>query len=296
MPRCAGVRLVFVSSRVLYDGIAMSRCFCNSKCFFVRSVSCAPLHFLATVLVMCSLCACATPRSEQASADSAAYAALPPTQRPYNVFGVWYYPIPSSLGFAEEGLASWYGPGFHGKKTSNGESYDMHALTAAHKTLPLGTLVKVTRRDTGTSVVVRLNDRGPFVAGRIIDLSYSGAHALDMIGSGTAPVRIEALQRATQEKHDGRSVWTPEPIPDFGLGTFSIVVGMYALSADADVVRTRLVSEGHDVLILRVDTPDGVRYRVCAGKYHDLIEAHISAVYLQETGYAEACVTTLDTQ
>ena len=153
-------------------------------------------------------------------------AALPPTQRPYKVFGVWYYPIPSSQGFVEQGYASWYGPGFHGKKTSNGESYDMHALTAAHKTLPLGTLVKVTRTDTGKSVVVRLNDRGPFVAGRIIDLSNSAAHAIDMVGSGTAPVTIEALQRATEQQRMAGASGRPEPIPDFNSGNFTIPVGI----------------------------------------------------------------------
>jgi rare lipoprotein A len=219
---------------------------------------------------------------------------MPPTQWPYNVFGVWYYPIPSALGFIEEGRASWYGPGFHGKQTSNGESYDMHALTAAHKTLPLGTLVKVARTDNGKSVVVRLNDRGPFVAGRIIDLSYSAAHALDMVGSGTAPVRIEALQRATETKYDGQSVWTSEPIPDFRSGTFTIPVGVYAAPLDAVMIQTSLGNEGHDVSILQVDTPGGVRYRVCVGIFNDLIEAHISAAHLRETGYTQACVITLD--
>jgi len=252
------------------------------------------LKYLPAGLALCLLCACATPRPEAPFRDSAAYVALPPTQRPYNVFGVWYYPIPSALGFAEQGRASWYGPGFHGKKTSNGESYDMHALTAAHKTLPLGTLVKVTRTDTGKSVVVRLNDRGPFVAGRIVDLSYSAAHALDMVGSGTAPVRIEALQRATEAKHDGQRVWTSERIPDFRSGTFTIPVGVYVDSADAEAVRVRLGRDGTEVRILKVDTLEGVRYRVCAGTYHDLIEAHISAAHLRETGYAEACVIALD--
>lgn len=252
------------------------------------------LCYLLAAFALCGLCACATPRPEPPSKDPALYAALHPTQRPYNVFGVWYYPIPSSQGFVEQGYASWYGPGFHGKKTSNGESYDMHALTAAHKTLPLGTLVKVTRTDNGKSVVVRLNDRGPFVSGRIIDLSYNGAHALDMIGSGTAPVTVEALQRATEQQQEGRRIWTSEPIPDFRTGTFTIPVGDYAASAEAEAVRGRLGRDGYEVRILRVETRAGVRFRVCAGTYHDLIEAHISAAQLRETGYAEACVIALD--
>ena len=147
------------------------------------------------LLAVCALFACAGPQQERGRvADPDAYAALPPTQRPYKVFGVWYYPLPSAAGFVEEGRASWYGPGFHGRLTSNGESYDMHALTAAHKTLPLGTHVKVTRTDNGRSVVVRLNDRGPFVDERIIDLSRAAAQQLGMIGPGTAPVRLEVTQ------------------------------------------------------------------------------------------------------
>jgi len=212
------------------------------------------------------------------------------------VFGVWYYPIPSAQGFVEEGYASWYGPGFNGKKTSNGEVYDMHAMTAAHKTLPLGTAVKVTRTDTGKSIIVRLNDRGPFVGGRVIDLSHSAAHALGMIGSGTAPVRIEALQRATEHRDGGQLSLTPEPIPDFRTGTFTIPVGAYDSSTAADAVRQRLVRQGYSARVLRVDTPQGLRYRVCAETYHDLIEAHISAAHFRDIGYTDAFVVALDGQ
>ncbi len=223
-------------------------------------------------------------------------AALPPTQRPYKVFGVWYYPIPSAHGFVEEGYASWYGPGFHGKLTSSGEVYDMHSMTAAHKTLPLGTAVKVTRTDTGTSIVVRLNDRGPFVAGRIIDLSYSAAHGLGMVGPGTVPVRIEALQRATEHRQDGQISLTPEPIPDFRSGTFTIPVGAYDTGSAAQAVRERLIRQGYSARVVRFETFQGARYRVCAETYHDLIEAQISAAHFRDIGYADACVVALDGQ
>jgi len=93
----------------------------------------------------------------------------------------------------ESGVASWYGPGFHGRTTANGERYDMHGLTAAHKTLPFGTKVKVTNSRTGRSVVVRINDRGPFTRGRVIDLSRGAAEAIGIIRSGTAPVAISIL-------------------------------------------------------------------------------------------------------
>ena len=91
------------------------------------------------------------------------------------------------------GVASWYGPGFHGNKTANGEVYDMHARTAAHRTLPFGTLVRVTRLDTGASTVVRINDRGPHVAGRVIDLSNAAANELDMVKAGVARARFDII-------------------------------------------------------------------------------------------------------
>jgi rare lipoprotein A len=96
-------------------------------------------------------------------------------------------------GYTERGLASWYGPGFDGRRTANGEVYDMHAMTAAHKTLPFGTVVEVRNRDNGKSTRVRINDRGPFVKGRIIDLSKKGAKKIDMIGTGTARVEIRVV-------------------------------------------------------------------------------------------------------
>ena len=94
---------------------------------------------------------------------------------------------------AVSGSASWYGPGFHGRKTANGERYDMHALTAAHRSLPFGTKVRVTNRSNGKSVVVRINDRGPYASGRVIDLSRGAAQAVSMIGSGVVPVNLEVL-------------------------------------------------------------------------------------------------------
>jgi len=118
---------------------------------------------------------------------------LPATQRPYAIDGVTYYPIPSAKGFAEQGIASWYGPGFHGRKTSNGETYDMYGMTAAHKTLPMDTRLLVKNLENGTQTVVRVNDRGPFIDGRIIDLSHSAARTLGIVEHGTAHVKIVAL-------------------------------------------------------------------------------------------------------
>ncbi len=115
------------------------------------------------------------------------------TMRPYQINGKWYYPTMVALGETYDGIASWYGPKFHGKKTSNGEIYSMYAHTAAHKTLPMNTIVRVTNKENGKTTIVRINDRGPFISGRIIDLSNSAARDIDMIKKGTANVRIEVI-------------------------------------------------------------------------------------------------------
>ncbi|MEP7314197.1 MAG: septal ring lytic transglycosylase RlpA family protein, partial [Pseudomonadota bacterium] len=111
----------------------------------------------------------------------------------YDVMGKRYFVLPKAEGYKERGVASWYGPTFHAKDTSNGESYDMYAMTAAHKTLPLPCYARVTNLANGRSVVVRINDRGPFVGNRIIDLSNTAAHKLDMVRAGTAFVEVTVL-------------------------------------------------------------------------------------------------------
>lgn len=112
----------------------------------------------------------------------------------YDVMGKRYFVLSSSVGYVERGVASWYGPGFHKVRTSTGEPYDMYAMTAAHKTLPLPAYVRVTNLQNGRSIVVRVNDRGPFVGNRIIDLSYTAATKLDMLRNGTAMVEVRSLE------------------------------------------------------------------------------------------------------
>jgi rare lipoprotein A len=115
------------------------------------------------------------------------------TMRPYTIDGKTYYPTMVSVGDYFSGVASWYGKDFHGKKTSNGETYNMYDMTAAHKTLPMNTMLKVTNLKNNKSVVVRVNDRGPFVGTRVIDLSYTAASRLDLVSNGTGPVGLEVL-------------------------------------------------------------------------------------------------------
>lgn len=113
--------------------------------------------------------------------------------RPYEVFGKKYVPLVSLQPFKQRGVASWYGKRFHGQKTSSGETYDMYAMTAAHPILPIPSYVRVTSVKTGRQVVVRINDRGPFHGGRIIDLSYAAAYRLGLIGEGSGEVEIQSI-------------------------------------------------------------------------------------------------------
>jgi rare lipoprotein A len=133
----------------------------------------------------------------------------------YNVLGKRYYVLSSSVAYVERGVASWYGPGFHEVRTSTGERYDMYGMTAAHKTLPLPAYVRVTNLQNGRSVVVRVNDRGPFVGNRIIDLSYTAASRLDMLRNGTAMVEVRALD-PTAPRDQGAPLLSVAPMAPAG--------------------------------------------------------------------------------
>jgi len=174
----------------------------------------------------------------------------------YEVFGERYFVLNSADGYKEQGRASWYGTKFQGRRTSSGEPYDMFQMTAAHKTLPLPTYVRVTRKSNGHSVVVRVNDRGPFHTGRIIDLSYAAAARLDLLKEGSADVEVEAL--------DADAAPAPAPATPF-LELASTDDPIYAVAVREDVaglgigqVEIRSFEQGPDVL-----------YRVLAGPFRD---------------------------
>jgi len=134
------------------------------------------------------------------------------TGKPYSVKGKTYVPLKKvAAGHVQKGVASWYGPGFHGKKTSSGEKYDMYNMTAAHNVLPMNTLIKVTNLANNKAVVVRINDRGPFIDDRIIDLSYGAAKELGMLGPGTVPVRLAVLDSRDATKPARYIAETPKP-------------------------------------------------------------------------------------
>lgn len=169
------------------------------------------------------------------------------TMRPYQVFGKWYEPTLERVGQEFSGIASWYGPDFHSKKTSNGEIYNMYALTAAHKTLPMNTMVHVLNLDNQKSVVVRINDRGPFVDGRIIDLSNAAANQIEMVGKGTANVKITILG------FNAKIATTPEEKAQVAsAGKYLIQVGAFRKYEGAKVTQTKLnniVGKDYPVII-----------------------------------------------
>lgn len=136
-----------------------------------------------------------------------------PKGKPYTVRGETYVPYTSAEGFTEIGIASWYGPGFHGKTTANGERYNQNDMTAAHKLLPFGTIIKVTNLENGKTCVVRINDRGPFLHGRVIDLSNKAAKVIDMIDAGTAKVKLDVAGSASAASTPQYSPPTPQYSP-----------------------------------------------------------------------------------
>jgi len=150
----------------------------------------------------------------------------------------------------EEGIASWYGVPFHGRRASNGEIYDMHKLTAAHRTLPFDTVVRVTNLSNGKSTVVRITDRGPFVDNRIIDLSMAAAQEIDSMGAGVVPVRLEILSGGA----------------DPAAGFFTVQVGAFRDRGNAERLRERLNASYSPIFIQSYDSPDGLFYRVRVGR------------------------------
>lgn len=246
------------------------------------------MNRLIMVLLCCGLLtACAGHENYAQRPDSS----LPRKgQRPYTINGERYEPLSSHEGFVQGGLASWYGSDFHGKETSNGEIYDMYAMTAAHKTLPLGVYVKVNNRENGRETVVRINDRGPFVNGRIIDLSYSAAKQLGLLDSGTAQVRIEALGYLDSAKG---SVAYRAPA-SYDRGSFGIQVGAFTAQDNARRMADSM-KQRYGFSSIREAIVGGTHYfRVRAGNYASLKEAEQVRNHAADKVIAGGFVVALD--
>jgi rare lipoprotein A len=207
---------------------------------------------------------------------------------------------PPVVGGRQEGIASWYGPGFHGRRTANGEVYDQYELTAAHQTLPLGTRVMVTSLTNGRAVEVRINDRGPFVGGRIVDLSYAAARVIGMIGPGTMPVRLEVLDAPVQvasrrpvapRARRAASVPTrqrepaPASPPAEPEGRYAVLVATLGDAARAEHLRSRIALTFDDAHVSRLDVGIDRYYRVRIGPYPTRAAAHDQAARVNRLGY-----------
>ena len=231
------------------------------------AIGAAVLRAAAAVVFLLSVGACATESYTPPPKSPPGY------PKPYRVMGTWYQPIPNARGFEQQGIASWYGRKFHGRKTSSGEIYDMHALTAAHKTLPLGTYIRVTNLTNGRSVDVRVNDRGPFVRGRIVDLSLTAAKRISLVKPGTAEGKTQAYV----------------PI-DYYSGKFTIQVGAFIERANARRLVASLSQRYKNAHMVTYHDGRNTYYRVRVGHSTRLDQAVSYEQELIRAGFPEAFI------
>jgi rare lipoprotein A len=233
----------------------------------------------------------------------------------YDVFGKRYFVLSSSADYVERGVASWYGPGFHKVRTSTGEPYDMYGMSAAHKTLPLPCYARVTNLQNGRSIVVRVNDRGPFVGNRIIDLSYTAAAKLDMLRNGTAMVEVRTVGPGSPVTTSVTTPVTapvpasvaapaaaplpappssappiaPAPVTSAPVSTLFVQAGAFADPANAERLAQKLRGAGYGKVFVREDVLAGRRmYRVRIGPVPDVPEFDRIVAALDQAGVRDA--------
>ncbi len=256
-------------------------------------VKAASLLTLVFLLAGCTFGVPIGDRNKQVASTTKRTSAGNPSS--YVVFGKRYYVLDSAQGFKQRGIASWYGPKFHGRKTSNGETYNMYEMTAAHKTLPIPVYVHVKNLDNGRTAVVRVNDRGPFIDGRIIDLSYAAAKKLGVDGPGTARVEIATLAPG-QSRPSSSTVRTiplnqekAQDVPLFvQMGSFSSQVNAQSLVMDL------LAVNESDAKISRLETDAGLFYRVRVGPLYDVDEANAVVQRLRKKGFPTTRIVVQD--
>jgi rare lipoprotein A len=243
----------------------------------------------AAVVFVVSLAACAgnaPPPSAPVARESASQpGGVPPSVPPrsrrgnppfYEVLGKRYHVLPTSAGYVQRGVASWYGRDFHGLATSSGEIYNMHAMTAAHTTLPLPTWVEVTNLANGKRVVVKVNDRGPFVDNRLIDLSYAAATALDVVGPGTARVEVRAVAPPLDAYRSDATVAAAVPPQEQAVAAAErmfLQVGAFSAPENAERLVARLRASGFANSTVVSEPNDRRRlHRVWLGPVQDSVE------------------------
>jgi rare lipoprotein A len=209
--------------------------------------------------------------------------APPATGAPPTAAGPESQPAPSTASpiepspYNELGIASWYGLPFDGRRASDGEIFDMRQLVAAHRTLPFGSIVRVTNLSNGRQIEVRIIDRGPFVGGRVIDLSQAAARAIDMLGPGTAPVRLDLIS-------------SPTPLA----GQFAVQIGAFGRRENAERLRARLLARYPVIVFQEYDAPAGHLYRVLVGRLASQQAAQEEAAQLSRVDAVSGFVVRID--
>jgi rare lipoprotein A len=263
-----------------------------------------PLRSIWLLLILATLAACAETNLAATIVKDTTQPNPPPSGsykvgEPYQVNGIWYYPAEDPY-YDQTGIASWYGEPFDGQKTANGEIYDMNDLTAAHKTLPMPVYVRVTNLENGRSLVLRINDRGPFVSGRIIDVSRRAAQLLGFDKKGTAKVRVQVVDPGTGNAYAAQDPNAPADttpaVSNIALtseeappGTIFVQVGAFSDANNAEKLSTAISDIGQ-VQIFRVVKGTQLLYRVRLGPYGSTAEAQSVQQVVAGRGHPEAIV------
>lgn len=253
-----------------------------------------PICFSMIVVFFFGGCALEPRPTKPAPALSPVQEKWVPGARPYEIEGIRYFPLPDAEGFVEYGKASWYGEEFHGRPTASGLIYDMHAKSAAHKTLPLDTLVRVVNLGNQKSIIVPVIDRGPFVKGRVIDLSYAAAKEMDMIGPGVVDVKVEALARESGPAVSGSDLVSPHERQDLRRGDFTIQIGAFESRDNALNLANRFRQIfGFVNIAVHQDERGRVLYRVQVSKSNTLDEAADLEKRLADMGFPDAFIVRM---
>jgi rare lipoprotein A len=248
-------------------------------------------QMLTYALLTLLLSACATHQRGSSSQNQNQSGRQKPGQKPYTVLGKTYEPLSSHEGFVQEGLASSYGSDFHGRQTSSGEPFNMYALTAAHKTLPLGVYVNVRHKRSGRDIVVRINDRGPFVGDRIIDLSEGAARKLEMMQEGIAPVKITALGYKIE---NAASVPTYRTPVSYDTGRFTLQVAALKNRSNAYRYADDLKKKYGTADVQEAVVNGSPFYRVRVGLYTSLQAAQKAHNSYERAGFPGNFVVAID--
>ena len=254
---------------------------------------------LLSVLTLASLMffACAPERSYVRRPPGTKVIVLPETEkgrRPYVVNGERYYPLSKADGFVQYGKASWYGKKFHGRPTASGERFNMYKRSAAHKTLPMGTHVLVLNLSNKKSSVVRINDRGPFIKGRIIDLSYAAAKEIGIVGPGVVSVKIVALGKEVGKLQSESGPRPVVELADLERGEFTIQVGAFEDRENALTVADRLkVIFDYVHIAVYMDKDKKTIYKVQVSRSKTLTQAGKIEKKLEDMGFTEAFIVRI---